>query len=203
MALSVLGAGFGRTGTASMKMALEILGLGPCHHMKELLANPTQLALWQSVARGDKPDWNAAFAGYHCAVDWPSAFFWRELSAFYPHAKVLLTVRDAESWYASMDKTILKTLRESTDPDSVSIKLIAERVFDGRLDDRAHAIAVYENNTAEVQAAFDGNRLLTYNLGDGWEKLCRFLDKPVPATPFPRSNSAEEFNAMFASKDGE
>jgi Sulfotransferase domain len=202
MALSIVGAGFGRTGTASMKMALEILGQGPCHHMKELLANPAQLALWRLVARGDNPDWNAAFAGYRCAVDWPSAFFWRELSAFYPHAKILLTVRDAESWYASMDKTILKTLRESTDPDSVSIKLIAERVFDGRLDDRAHAIAVYERNTAEVQAAFDGDRLLTYKLGDGWEKLCRFLGKPVPDTPFPRSNSAEEFNAMFATKDG-
>ena len=110
MALSIVGAGFGRTGTASMKMALEILGLGPCHHMKELLANSAQLALWRLVARGDNPDWNAAFAGYRCAVDWPSAFFWRELSAFYPHAKILLTVRDAESWYASMDKTILKTL---------------------------------------------------------------------------------------------
>jgi len=186
-----------------MKMALEILGLGPCHHMKELLAKPAQLALWRLVARGDNLDWNAAFAGYHCAVDWPSAFFWRELSAFYPHAKILLTVRDAESWYASMDKTILKTLRESTDPDSVSIKLIAERVFDGRLDDRAHAIAVYERNTAEVQAAFDGGRLLTYELGDGWEKLCQFLGKPVPDTPFPCSNSAEEFNAMFSKNKGE
>ena len=203
MALSIVGAGFGRTGTASMKMALEILGLGPCHHMKELLAKPAQLALWRSVSRGDKPDWNAAFAGYRCAVDWPSAFFWRELSVFYPHAKILLTVRDAESWYASMDKTILKTLRESTDPDSVSIKLIAERVFDGRLDDRAHAIAVYERNTAEVQAAFDADRLLTYKLGDGWEKLCRFLGKPVPDTPFPRSNSAEEFNAMFSKNKDE
>jgi hypothetical protein len=186
-----------------MKMALEILGLGPCHHMIELLANPAQQALWRSVARGDNPDWNQAFAGYHCAVDWPSAFFWRELSTFYPHAKILLTVRDAESWYASMDKTILKTLRESTDPDSVGLKLIAERVFDGRLDDRAHAIAVYEKNTAEVQAAFDRRRLLTYNLGDGWEKLCRFLDKPIPDTPFPHSNSAEEFSALFANKDGE
>ena len=203
MTLSVIGAGFGRTGTASMKMALEILDLGPCHHMKELLAKPAQLALWRSVARGDKPDWDLVFAGYRCAVDWPSAFFWRELSAFYPRAKVLLTVRDAESWYASMNKTILKTLRESTDPDSVSIKLIAERVFGGRLDDRAHAITVYENNTAEVQAAFDGDRLLTYYLGDGWEKLCRFLGKPIPDMPFPRSNSTEEFNAMFAKKDGE
>ena len=171
--------------------------------MKELLANPAQRTLWRSIARGNIPDWDEAFAGYHSAVDWPSAFFWRELSAFYPDARILLTVLGAESWYASMEKTIFRMLRASTDPDSVGMKLIAERVFGGRLDDRAHAIAVYEKNTADVQAAFDGDRLLTYNLGDGWEKLCRFLDKRVPDTPFPRSNSAEEFSAMFLKNKGE
>jgi hypothetical protein len=202
-ALSVIGAGFGRTGTESMKTALEILGLGPCHHMKELMVNPAQLAIWRSIARGDNPDWTEAFADYRSAVDWPSAFFWRELSGFYPGAKILLTVRDAESWYASMEKTIFKMLKGSTDPDSVGTKLIAERVFGGRLDDRTHAVAVYEKNTADVKVAFDEGRLLTYNLGDGWEKLCRFLDKPVPDTPFPRSNSAEEFNAMISKNEAE
>ena len=202
-ALSVIGAGFGRTGTESMKTALEILGLGPCHHMKELMANPAQLAIWRSIARGDIPDWTEAFAGYHSAVDWPSAFFWRELSELFPGAKILLTVRDAESWYASMEKTIFKMLKGSTDADSVGTKLIAERVFGGRLDDRAHAVAVYEKNTADVKAAFDEGRLLTCNLGDGWEELCRFLDRPNPDTPFPRSNSAEEFNAMFSKKEDE
>ena len=203
MALSVIGTGFGRTGTDSMKTALEILDLGPCHHMRELHANPAQRAIWRSIARGDMPDWNEAFAGYQSSVDWPSAFFWRELSAFYPDAKILLTVRDAESWYASMEKTIIRTLDGNSDPDSVGMKLIAERVFGGRVDDRAHAIAVYEKNSTDVQAAFDGDRLLIYNLGDGWEKLCRFLGKPVPGTPFPRSNSAEEFNAMISKNKGE
>ena len=198
MTLSVIGAGFGRTGTESMKLALEILGLGPCHHMKEVMANPEQIRLWRSIAADDEPNWDQAFAGYNAAVDWPSAYFWRELGEVFPDAKILLTVRSPESWYASMEKTIFRSLKESTDRASVGVKLIAERVFGGRLDDRDHAISMYENNTAEVQAAFGPDRLLTYNVGDGWESLCRFLDKPVPDSPFPRSNSAEEFHATIA-----
>lgn len=198
MALSVIGAGFGRTGTESMKLALEMLGLGPCHHMKEVIADPEQVRIWRTIGRGGAPNWEEAFAGYGCAVDWPSAYFWRELSAYYPDAKVLLTLRSPDSWYASMEKTIFKSLAESSDRESVGVKLIAERVFDGRLDEREHAISIYENNTAEVQAAFGENRLLTYNIGDGWEPLCRFLDKPVPDAPYPRTNSTEDFNAMMA-----
>ena len=198
MPLAVIGAGFGRTGTESMKQALETLGLGPCHHMKEVLSNPVQVALWRAAARGDLPDWDAAFAGYCSAVDWPSAYFWRELSAYYPEARILLTVRSPESWYDSMGRTILPTLRASTDPDSIGLRLIATRVFGGRLDDRAHAIAVYEKNIADVQAAFPSERLLTYRLGDGWEPLCRFLGRPVPDQPYPQSNSAEQFLATLA-----
>ena len=198
MGLSVIGAGFGRTGTESMKLALETLGLGPCHHMKEVLANPRQTALWRAAARGGGTDWDEAFAGYASAVDWPAAYFWRQLSAYYPDAKVLLTVRSAESWYESMSNTILKVLESSTDPDSVGLRMIGEGVFGGRLDDRAHAIAVYKKNTADVQAAIPRQRLLTYHLGDGWQPLCRFLDKPIPDSAFPRTNSTEEFKAMFA-----
>ena len=198
MGLSVIGAGFGRTGTLSMKQALETLGLGPCHHMKEVMARPEQKALWRAAARGEVVDWDAAFAGYGSALDWPAAYFWRQLSAYYPDAKVLLTVRSAESWYESISNTLLKTLESSTDPDSVGLRMIAEGVFGGRLGDRAHAIAVYEKNTAEVQATIPRRRLLTYRLGDGWQPLCRFLDKPVPKVPFPRTNSTEEFKAMFA-----
>jgi hypothetical protein len=200
MGLAVIGAGFGRTGTTSMKLALETLG-GPCHHMKEVLADPRQLALWRAAARGELPSWEEAFAGYRCAVDWPSAYFWRELSAFYPEAKIVLTVRNAESWYASMESTILKVLQTSTDPSSIGVKLIGERVFGRRLGDRAHAIAVYQRNITEVQSAFPSERLLTYRIGDGWEPLCRFLGRPVPSTPFPRSNSAADFNAMMARTD--
>ena len=198
MVLSVIGAGFGRTGTESMKLALEALGKGPCHHMKEVLVNSEQVALWRSAAQGDLPEWENAFAGYNSAVDWPTAYFWRELSEYYPDAKVLLTVRSADSWYESMTNTIFKTLKASTDPASIGLKLIGEGVFGGRLDDRAHAIAVYEKNIADVQAAFTQERLLTYHLGEGWEPLCQFLGEPVPNIPFPRSNPREQFGSMMS-----
>ena len=198
MVLSVIGAGFGRTGTESMKLALEALGKGPCHHMKEVLASSEQIALWRSAAQGDLPEWEEAFAGYNSAVDWPTAYFWRELSEYYPDAKVLLTVRRADSWYESMTNTIFKTLKASTDPASIGLKLIGEGVFGGRLDDRAHAIAVYEKNIADVQAAFTQERLLTYHLSEGWEPLCQFLGEPVPNIPFPRSNPREQFGSMMS-----
>ncbi len=209
MALEVIGAGFGRTGTDSMKDALEALGLGPCHHMKEVLASPDQLALWRAVARGDRPDWDrpdwdgpdldTMFSGFRSAVDWPSAFYWREIAAHYPDAKILLTVRDADGWYASFSNTILKVVMSSSDPDSLGRALIVNKVFGGRPDDRSHAIAAYERNTVEVQAAFGPDRLLTYRLGDGWEPLCRFLGRPVPAEPFPHRNTAADFQAFMAS----
>jgi hypothetical protein len=194
MTLKVIGAGFGRTGTASMKIALETLGFGPCHHMLEVMKSPEQKRLWRAISGGLTPDWDEALAGYGSSVDWPSAFFWRELAERYPEAKVLLTLRSSESWLKSMEKTIFGVLDESTDPESVGLALIAQRVFSGNYRDREHAIAVYERNTADVQDAFGDDRLLTYNIGDGWEPLCRFLGKAVPDVPYPRTNSAAEFN---------
>ena len=198
MALKIIGAGFGRTGTDSMKAALEQLGFGPCHHMKELLADPEQMQHWRWIAAGNTPDWNETFANYRSAVDWPSAFYWRELAANFPGAKVLLTLRSAESWHESFSRTILPVLEARTTPESVGTRVILEGVFGGRGGDRAHAIACFERNTAAVMAAIPPERLLVYHVGDGWEPLCRFLDQPVPATPFPRKNSAEEFQAMVA-----
>lgn len=197
MTLSVIGAGFGRTGTESMKIALETLGFGPCHHMKEVIPDRHQVRLWRAIARGDTPDWEVAFEGFNSAIDWPSAFFWRELAEHYPRAKILLTLRSPDSWYASMEKTILKAIGPGNDPESTGVRLIGERVF-GRRFDRAHVIDVYEKNTADVQAAFGADRLLTYHIGDGWEPLCRFLGKPVPKTPYPRSNAAEDFHRSIA-----
>ena len=198
MTLAVFGAGFGRTGTESMKRALEALGLGPCHHMTEVLNDPRQQEQWRDVAGGAAPDWDAIFHGYGAAVDWPSAYFWRELSAHYPDAKVLLTVRDAEGWYESFANTILKVLQKGGSPDSVGEKLIGEGVFGGRAHDRDHAIAVYEKSIADVRASLPPERLLTFHVGDGWEPLCRFLDRPVPDMPFPRCNTTADFQARFA-----
>jgi hypothetical protein len=192
MALTVIGAGFGRTGTTSMKTALEILELGPCHHMSEVNSSPQQKTMWRSVVRDTAPSWDEVFAGYHSAVDWPTAYYWRELSEHFPTAKVILTLRDADSWYESMANTIFRVIGSSTDAESLGVALIREKVFKGHLD-REQAIAAFEANTAAVQAALPPARLLTYKIGDGWEPLCEFLGKDLPSVPYPRSNSREEF----------
>lgn len=196
MGLEVIGAGFGRTGTDSMKNALETLGLGPCYHMSEVVTHPERVALWRKAAKGVLPDWDHAFAGFAATVDWPGACFWRELAAFYPQARILLTVRDSASWFTSMENTILSLPRN--DPDSIGERLIANGVFGGDLG-RDHMIAVYERNTAAVQAAFDDDRLLTFTIGDGWEPLCRFLDRPVPDLPFPHTNRPDAFHRRHPS----
>jgi sulfotransferase family protein len=200
MALSVIGAGFGRTGTESMKLALEQLGVGPCHHMKEVLVSPEQIEIWTDIAYGAAPDWALAFAGFNSAIDWPSAFYWRELSEVYPEAGVILTLRDAVSWYESFSKTILRYLdivHQQAPDRHLGQKIIAGGVFDGRAGDPGHAKAMFERNTAEVMAAIPPERLLVYNVGDGWEPLCRFLDCPVPDTPFPRANSTADFQELL------
>jgi Sulfotransferase domain len=199
VALEVIGAGFGRTGTASMKLALEELGLGPCHHMLEVLKSPEQTALWRAALKGNLPNWDEAFAGYHSSVDFPSSLFWRELTAYYPEAKVLLTVRSPESWYASMERTLIPIIRNSTDQDSIGVQL-SKRLFPKGLDDEAGMIEALEKNTTELQAAFGPERLLTYHVGDGWQPLCEFLEQPVPDRPFPRTNTADEFVGRIASQ---
>jgi len=194
MTLSLIGAGFGRTGTMSAKTALEILGLGPCHHMVEVNNNDAQRIIWRKIAAEESRDWDTAFTGYHAAVDWPSAFYWRELSDYYPGAKVLLTVRSAESWYESMTQTIFPTISAITDTSTIAVELIRKRVFGGMLYDKTHAIALYNKNIADVQSTLAADRLLTYNVGDGWEPLCSFLEVPIPRQAFPHTNSSHEFN---------
>lgn len=197
MALSVIGAGFGRTGTESLKKALELLGYGPCYHMYEVLPNPAHVALWRAAARGVLPDWDDVFSGYRASVDWPAAFFWRELSAHYPDAKIILSVRDPDSWYASMDRTILRALRRRKDAKTVGQALVAERVFGGQLDDRDQIIETYNKNICDVQAAFGPDRLLTCELGSGWRPLCDFLDCEPPDASYPSGNTTDDFHRKF------
>ena len=196
--LKVIGAGFGRTGTDSMREALNMLGLGPCHHMLEVNGSEEQKRLWRAmVNEGAAPDWNRLFAGYHSALDWPSAYYWRELAAFYPEAKVVLTYRTAESWWTSFEQTIARGIRMSQEPQSLGVALIGQKVFGGRFDDRAHAIAVYEENVKAVKATVPPERLLVHSLGDGWEPLCAHLGVPVPAQPYPSRNAAADFQKML------
>jgi hypothetical protein len=198
MTLKVIGAGFGRTGTDSMRDALNMLGFGPCHHMLEVNAHDEQKQMWRALVQGAAPDWNRLFAGYSSSVDWPSSYYWRELIEFYPQAKVVLTYRSAESWWKSFEQTILAGIQMSSDPESLGLALIRDKVFGGRQADRAHAIALYEQNVNAVKATVPPDRLLVHNLGDAWEPLCAHLGVPVPAAPYPNRNTTSDFqNAVL------
>ena len=108
MTLKVIGSGFGRTGTMSTKTALEQLGLGPCHHMIEVMNNPAQPAHWQAVAVGEQVDWHEVFADYEAQVDWPGAHVWEKTAAAFPEALVLHTERPEADWWNSFSVTIGK-----------------------------------------------------------------------------------------------
>jgi hypothetical protein len=195
MTLKVIGTGFGRTGTDSLREALNMLGFGPCHHMYEVIEHPAQKERWRAFVKGGPADWPDLFEGYGACVDWPSAHYWRELIVAYPEAKVVLTWRDPESWWASFAQTILPVLEKSTDPDSLGLSLISAQVFGGRPGDRDHAIARYEANVADVIAEVPPERLLVHRLGDGWEPLCAHLGVPVPEAPYPSRNAKDTFAA--------
>ncbi len=210
MALDIIGPGFGRTGTSSLKTALEHLGFGPAHHMFEVRDNPSQVRYWQALARGEQPDWNDVFHGYRSQVDWPGARYWRELAAYYPEAKIILTVRDADEWYDSVTATILKLLSQRgmiDDPHVSAVINMAHDIVDagefgGRLNDRDYAISVFNKRIADVKAAFPASRLLVYNVAEGWDPLCRFLGCEVPAISFPKLNSSKQFiNQEWAAED--
>ncbi len=211
MTLSVIGAGFGRTGTRSLKAALEHLGLGPCYHMIEVVQNPRFADWWHRAADGAPVDWDRVFDGYRATVDWPACRFYRRLAAHYPDAKVILTVRDPEAWFESARNTIFHVMTRSPPTDDRSAerrigmarKIIIEQTFDGRIDDRDHAISVFERHNAEVRLTIDPDRLLVYDLAEGWPPLCRFLDLPVPNEPMPSVNSTAEFRQRFAASDAD
>lgn len=205
MALSIVGAGFGRTGTLAAKLALEKLGFNPCYHMIEVFSRPTHVAMWTKAAAGQPVDWDVLFEGFAATVDWPACYFWRELVAHYPAAKVLLTVRDPERWYESARNTIFAAMTQPIPGDNplvqaqrdMAARIVVTNTFGGRIDDRAHAIAVYQRHNETVRRAIPPDRLLVFDVAQGWEPLCRFLDRPIPAEPFPRVNSTSDFRAMF------
>jgi len=200
MALEVIGAGYGRTGTLTLKTALEMLGFGPCHHMLEVMGNPEQVAFWNRAADGEAVDWEEVYAGYRSTVDWPGCHFYAELAERYPKAKVILSTRDANRWYESMSETILKGMSEMGLKDEVprdnpmyfGAVLIAREVFNFDYS-RENAVAALERHNAAVRAAIPAERLLEFEAGDGWEPLCAFLGVPVPDAPFPRTNERENF----------
>jgi len=200
MALKVIGAGFGRTGTLSLKLALEELGFGPCHHMAEVFAHPETVPVWHEAALGRPVDWDALFEGFQAMVDWPGCAFWRELAIRYPEAKVLLTVRDADHWWESASSTIFKAMEMGLKADDPFLRshsemahlLIREGTFNGSFD-RDVCVAEFERHVAWVKATVPPERLIVYEVGSGWEPLCEGLGVPVPSTPYPKVNSREQF----------
>lgn len=194
MSLEIIGAGFGRTGTLSLKLALEKLGFGPCYHMVEVFQNPDAINWWIDAATG-KPDWEKIFEGYNATVDWPSCTFYAELAETYPDAKVILTERDSEAWFESTQATIFPAERPADSPPAFQEmfeRAIAD-LFDGRIRDHDHAIAVFERHNAEVRDRIAPDRLLVYEVAQGWEPLCEFLSVPVPDEPMPKVNTTEQF----------
>lgn len=202
MTLKVLGAGFGRTGTHSLKLALEQLGFGPCHHMYEVRQHPEQVEWWHAAALGEKLNWDKVFEGFVSQVDWPASYFWQDLSTHYPDAKIILTDRDPQSWYKSISRTILPAteIGRHEDPDPTNRKasemiyqIALENIFEGRLGEKDFAINKMLTHRQHVIDSIDPERLLVFNTADGWGPLCAFLGVEKPSEPFPRSNSAKEF----------
>jgi Sulfotransferase domain len=208
--MKVIGAGLPRTGTLSQKVALEMLGFGPCYHMVNVLTNLPLSKQWEQ-AMDVEVDWDEIFGEHDSTVDWPGAFFYRELAAFYPEAKVVLSVRDPESWEGSMRETIWDTIygqsamahiskaRELVDPDwheyvrLMSRMWAAQGIFSGaelRPGQLAEAIARYEE---QVRRNIPSERLLVWSVTEGWEPLCEFLEVDVPDAQFPRLNDAKMY----------
>ena len=201
MSLKVIGAGFPRTGTISQKLALEQLGFGPCYHMSELHQRPEHMPLWTAAALGEAVDWDAIFAGWGSTTDAPGCAFYRQLAEVYPDARVILSVRDEEAWFASTQNTILSdgALRLFGQGDNTMIDAIGWGT-DPRLRDHDYMIARYRRHVDEVREAIAPERLLVFDVAEGWAPLCRFLGVPEPEGPFPKVNTTDEFKAMMAAR---
>jgi len=201
MSLKIIGAGFGRTGTHSLKLALEQLGFAPCYHMVEVFTHPGHSERWEAAARGVPTDWRAFLADYKAGVDWPVCHFWRELAQAFPDAKIVLTERDAEGWYKSISNTIFDFMSRGTAGQTDPLRLaqmsmgkliVGDQTFGNRYD-KQHVIDVYRHHNETVKREAPKDRLLVYDVPQGWKPLCDFLGVPVPATPFPKVNTTEDF----------
>lgn len=204
MGLVVVGAGLGRTGTKSLKSALEYLGFGPCYHMVEVLENPHFIRYWNAAASGEAMDWDAVFDGYRAAVDWPVASYWRELADYYPESKIILSVRSAESWYDSAMNTIFSAANQARvgrmmgDAGSDAMRPMMRKIlvdtFGGKpLEDKDNALEAFRRHNQAVIDHIAPERLLVFEAEQGWEPLCRFLDVAVPDIPYVQENTREQF----------
>ena len=217
--MKVIGAGFGRTGTASLKVALEELGFGPCYHMIEVFEHPEHADFWEAAWRGEPMDWDSVLGGYEATVDWPACTFYAELLERNSDAKVLLSVRDPERWYESTRSTIYELTRLSTRslfsrvslaflslirfgtftirPWQIAEEIVLRGTFDGKFEVKHYAIEVFNRQNEEVRRRVPQGQLLIYEVKEGWGPLCEFLEVEEPDKPFPRLNDAAELRRMI------
>lgn len=205
MALKIIGAGLGRTATFSLKFALEHIGFGPCYHMSEVFAGARRnIPLWLDVAEG-KPDWDKVFEGFASTSDYPACSYWRELAEYYPDAKVILTTRDADSWFDSVSETIFSDRMLGSLAGTPQEKMMQGSVlapFGDKAGDRAFMTDWFEKRNQEVIDALPPERLLLFHPRQGWEPLCSFLGVSVPPEPFPRVNSRDELGEASDEQGG-
>lgn len=200
MALQLIGAGLPRTGTSSLREALQYLLGAPVYHMSEAFARPEHACTWVAAIEGAPPDWDAFLGGYAAGVDAPFSNCWRDLAATYPHAPVLLSHRgEPEVWYRSMAATVLPRTRQmlakgADDPMVALFRVIFRDLFTDA-EDRDDVIAGYERWLAQVRAEISPQRLVEWQPGDGWNPICRALGLPVPDRPFPHENSTAAYVA--------
>ena len=200
--MKIIGAGFARTGTSSLRAALEELGLGPCYHMRVMVEDSAHAPLWQSIVDGNDPDFDTIFADYQATVDAPACLYYQALMEKYPDAKLLLSVRDGERWYSSVRESIylgylVPRWMEIIPTVGPFLKLtrtmIWEGFFNGRLEDKPYAISLFKQHNEAVKKLVPAEKLLVFNVKEGWEPLCAFFDVPVPKNkPFPHLNDKKE-----------
>ena len=203
--LKVIGLGYPRTGTMSLKFALEALKLGPCYHMIEVFDRPQDCRFWLQALQQHDSDWDTIFRDFQSTTDAPACYFWKSLVAHYSDARLILTVRDSESWYQSFQSTVYQAMTHpERAPDDahrqvqhMAHRLILETMFEGRFEDKDFAIHRYEEHNRQVARDLPAHQLLTFNVAEGWDPLCHFLNCPVPDMPFPCSNSRAEFQNRF------
>lgn len=207
--MKVLGAGFGRTGTMSLKIALEKLGIGPCYHMREVVSHPSHIKIWYDISRGEHPNWDRLFSGFNSAVDFPVCLFYEELVNKFPDAKFILTLRDFDTWYESTANTIYKV--PTMLPDwfkrvvypirmfiELQVNLIWVGLFKNNFSDIESTELVYNEHLKSVKKTIPADKLLIYRVNEGWGPLCEFLNVDKPEIPFPKVNDTAEMLRNFA-----
>lgn len=209
--MRLIGAGLPRTGTLTQKLALEQLGLAPCYHWVNLLADLDEVERWNRAMDGEG-QWAEIFGAAQATVDWPGGYFYRELMDLYPDAKVLLSVRDPESWERSFRQTIwtmshgesvmplLSRARAEIDPRWKRYLALVDRMFwgpQGTFKDGQEPEQMIEQmvrHGEEVKRAVPAERLLVWDVKEGWEPLCAFLELDVPDGPLPHENDRDTFS---------